>query len=167
MFEQVAAEIERGFILNPGPDFVTMCMRLFGTMILCGIIGFEREIHKNTAGLRTNIMVGVASAAFALITLAMLDGSIGDDKAVKSDPLRLVEAVTGGVAFLAAGLVVFTKGEVRGLTTGASLWLSAAIGLAAGLGYWQIALLATLVGYLVLTALKSLKERLGVRDASD
>ena len=62
------------------------------------------------------------------------------------DPIRLVEATTAGVAFLAAGMIVLTRGQVKNLTTGAMLWLSAAIGLAAGSGFWPIAVLAALLG---------------------
>ena len=62
------------------------------------------------------------------------------------DPIRLVEAATAGVAFLAAGMIVLSRGEVKNLTTGAGMWLAAAIGLAAGLGLWPIAALAALLG---------------------
>ena len=62
------------------------------------------------------------------------------------DPIRLVEATTAGVAFLAAGMIVLSRGQVKNLTTGAMLWLSAAIGLAAGLGLWPIAVLAAVLG---------------------
>ena len=160
MFQSIITEFEQGFISTPGPDFATLCVRLIGALLLCGVIGLEREVGKNTVGLRTNVMVGIASAAFALVTLTMLEGTFEQDKVVKSDPLRLIEAVTGGVAFLAAGAIVFTKGRVKGVTTGASLWLSAAIGLAAGLGYWNIAVLTTILGFIVLTFLNSVKEKM-------
>jgi putative Mg2+ transporter-C (MgtC) family protein len=62
---------------------------------------------------------------------------------IRIDPIRLIEATTAGVAFLAAGLIFFSKGQVHGLTTGAGMWLAGAIGLAVGLGFWQIAVLAT------------------------
>jgi putative Mg2+ transporter-C (MgtC) family protein len=70
------------------------------------------------------------------------------------DPLRVIEAVTAGVAFLAAGFIVFAKGEVKGLTTGAGIWLAAAIGLSIGFGYWMIALSATILGVVVLALLR-------------
>ena len=108
MWQQISAELSSG----GGPSNVIIAVRITGSILLCGLIGYEREIHKNTAGLRTNILVGVASAAFALITLTMLDTPLaGDD--VRADPIRLVEAVTNGVAFLAAGIVVFSKGGSR------------------------------------------------------
>ena len=67
------------------------------------------------------------------------------------DPVRLVEALTAGVAFLAAGMIVLSRGEVRNLTTGAGLWLAAAIGLAAGIGVWTIAVLAALLGLAIVS----------------
>lgn len=159
MWQQITAELSSG----GGPPIVIIAVRIFGTIIFCGLIGYERELHKNSAGLRTNILVGLAAAAFALITLTMLDTPMAGDE-VSADPLRLVEAVTNGVAFLAAGIIVFSKGEVRGLTTGASLWISASIGLAIGLGYWSIATTVTLVGVFVLAVLRRIQIATGLKD---
>ncbi len=161
MWQQVMVELSSG----GGPNIVIIGVRIVGTIIFCGLIGYERELHRNSAGLRTNILVGLASAAFALITLTMLDTSLDED--VSADPLRLVEAVTHGVAFLAAGIIVFSKGEVRGVTTGASLWISASIGLAVGLGYWAIASMVTLVGVFVLTVLRWVQITAGLKDGDD
>ena len=82
---------------------------------------------------------------------------------VQVDPLRLVEAVTGGVAFLAAGMIVFAQGRVRGLSTGAAMWLSAAAGLAAGLGLWLVALLSAIGGTAILAGVRALEKALGVK----
>ena len=71
---------------------------------------------------------------------------------MKVDPIRVVEAVTAGIAFLAAGTILFSRGEVHGLTTGAGMWLAGAIGLACGLGFWQIATFATVLVLIVLGA---------------
>lgn len=150
-----------------GPDTFIMVMRLAGAAVLCSVIGWERELKTQTAGLRTNILVGVAAAAFALITLAMMDLPMTNADTVRTDPIRLIEAVTNGVAFLAAGIVVFSKGEVRGLTTGASMWLAAAIGLSVGLGFWFIAAVATLTGLVVLSGLRRLQMRLGIKEKKE
>lgn len=152
---------------SPGLPFTLMLLRLTGAALLCGVIGLEREMHKNTAGLRTNILVGIAAATFALITLALVDSLPPSEGFIQIDPLRLVEAVTGGVAFLAAGLIVFSDEKVYGLTTGASMWLAAAIGLACGLGFWSLALLASVIGLLVLSALRQLQAMLGLKKARD
>ena len=74
------------------------------------------------------------------------------------DPIRLIEAVTAGVAFLAAGTIIFSRGKVKGLTTGAGMWLAGAIGLASGLGFWQIAGLATLLALVVLMVLHRIEK---------
>jgi putative Mg2+ transporter-C (MgtC) family protein len=103
----------------------------------------EREWRRQPAGLRTHILVCVSTAAIAILTIEIthVDDFAGQE--IRIDPIRLIEATTAGVAFLAAGLIFFSKGQVHGLTTGAGMWLAGAIGLAVGLGFWQIAVLAT------------------------
>lgn len=141
-----------------------IALRCAGTIFLCGVIGLERELRTDTAGLRTNILVGLAAVSFALITLNLIGDNLGDPNVIRADPVRLVEAVTGGVAFLAAGIIVFSKGEVRGLTTGASMWLAASIGLATGLGYWILAGLATVGGFVVLSIFRRMEIAAGMKD---
>lgn len=154
-------------MLEPlGP--IEICLRLLAALGLCALIGFEREARDHAAGLRTNMLVGLAAATFAIINallVAELDGIASGEGAleINVDPLRLIEAVTGGVAFLAAGLIIFARGRVRGLTTGASMWLSAAIGLASGLGQWVVAVPATLLGVAVLAGVRVVERALGIR----
>lgn len=134
----------------------------------CGAaIGFEREWRNRPAGLRTHILVCLAAAAFAVLALEMINQPMFDREGVHLDPIRIVEAVTSGVAFLAAGVVIVARGEIHGLTTGAGLWLAGAIGVAAGLGLWQIALFATLVALLVLGLLHALSRRLETKQDDD
>jgi putative Mg2+ transporter-C (MgtC) family protein len=90
---------------------------------------------------------------------------VGD--AVRLDPIRAVEAVTAGVAFLAAGTILFARGEVHGLTTGAGMWLAGAIGLAAGLGLWQIAAVGTVLALIVLGLLQTLEARFDLSKRPD
>lgn len=132
-------------------------IRICGALLFSGLIGFERKTKDHAAGLRTHMLVGLASCRYCLLALDLVGCDFGD---VRLDPIRMIEAVTGGVAFLAAGLIVFTRGEVKGLTTGASLWLVAAIGTAAGLGVWSIAGVATVLALFIVSVLKSLKKRL-------
>ncbi len=99
-----------------------------------------------------------------MITLYMMDRLAIGNAAVRFDPIRLVEAVTAGITFLAAGVIVFTKGDVKGLTTGASMWLSGAIGLACGLGLWSVALVASLAGVAILWLLRHLQYATGLKD---
>ena len=145
-----------------------ICLRLLAALALCAPIGLEREARDHAAGLRTNMLVGLAAATFAIINallVAELGGVASDEGAleINVDPLRLIEAVTGGVAFLAAGLIVFARGRVHGLTTGASMWLSAAIGLASGLGQWVVAVPAAIAGVAVLAGVRALERGLGIR----
>ena len=77
-----------------------------------------------------------------------------DDQSVRMDPLRIIEAVTAGVAFLSAGFIIFNQGKIRGVTTGAGIWLAAATGLSVGFGYWAIALAAAVLGLLIMVLLR-------------
>ncbi len=134
----------------------------------CGAaIGFEREWRNRPAGLRTHILVCLAAATFAVLALEMINQPMLDNEGVHLDPIRIVEAVTSGVAFLAAGVVIVARGEIHGLTTGAGLWLCGAIGVAAGLGLWQIALYATVLALLVLGLLHMLTRRLDLSRNDD
>jgi putative Mg2+ transporter-C (MgtC) family protein len=121
-------------------------VRLLGAALLCSLIGYERETGSHDAGLRTHMLVGVAAAAYALITINLVEFYATRGDAIRMDPVRLIEALTAGVAFLAAGMIVLTRGEVRNLTTGAVMWLSAAVGLAVGSGFWFVAAVAAVIG---------------------
>lgn len=123
--------------------FPIIAARLFLAAMLGAVVGMEREWRRQPAGLRTHILVCVSTAAIAILTIEIthVDDFAGQE--IRIDPIRLIEATTAGVAFLAAGLIFFSKGQVHGLTTGAGMWLAGAIGLAVGLGFWQIAVLAT------------------------
>ena len=145
----------------PQLDYVKLLVRPLGALIFAGIIGFEREIGRRPAGLRTHMLISLAACVYALIMLTLLGQSktLGDH--VTTDPIRVVEAVTEGVAFLAAGLVVFTKGTVRGLTTGASMWLCAAVGLACGIGEWALAAFTTVMALCVITVIRLGEQKAG------
>ncbi|MCF6368182.1 MgtC/SapB family protein [Rhizobium halophilum] len=162
MIDTLASEFS-----NTSPvSMEVLFLRILGVLVFCGVIGLEREIRKNTAGIRTNMLIGLAAAIFALVTLQMLEIFGEDTNATRLDPVRLVEAVTSGVAFLAAGVIVYTRGDVRGLTTGASMWLSAAIGLTVGIGMWSVAIVATVTGIIVLWLLRKAERAVGIKDDS-
>ena len=117
--------------------------RLAGAILMGGLIGWEREKHDRPAGLRTHILVCLAAALFAIISIESVHMAGFSDEQVRIDPLRVIEAVTAGVAFLAAGTIVHARGKVNGITTGAGMWMAGGIGLAMGFGHWFIALFAT------------------------
>ena len=115
--------------------------------------------------LRTHIPVCLATAAIAILTIEITHVDAFAGQEIRIDPIRLVEATTAGVAFLAAGLIFFAKGEVQGLTTGAGMWLAGAIGLAVGLGFWQNALLATVLALIVLGLLQIVRADINNRNS--
>lgn len=138
--------------------------RLIVAAALGGLIGFERELVQRPAGLRTHALVALAAAAFAVLSVEVTRSTVFTGEGVRIDPLRVIEAVTAGVAFLAAGIIVLQKGEVQGLTTGAGIWLAAAIGLGIGFGHWAVALPATIIGVVVLTLLRAVEKATGLKD---
>ena len=151
--------------------FPVIAARLLLAAIFGAAIGFEREWRNRPAGLRTHVLVCVAAATFAILTIEIIHApmftadALGD--AVKVDPIRIVEAVTAGVAFLAAGVVIFTRGQVHGLTTGAGMWLAGAIGVACGLGLWQIALFSTVLALIVLVLLYAFENKMDMNQGDD
>ena len=142
--------------------FQVIAARMLLATVFGSIIGFEREWRNRPAGLRTHVLVCVAAATFGILTIEIIHAPMFATEAVRLDPIRAVEAVTAGVAFLAAGTILFARGEVHGLTTGAGMWLAGAIGLACGLGLWQIATLGTLLVMIVLVLMHALETKLAI-----
>ena len=125
-------------------------------MVLGGVIGFERELKNRPAGFRTHMLVAGAAALLVEIgQLVVRDSASGADASLRVDPLRLVEAVISGVAFIGAGTIFSRRGEdsIAGITTAASLLMVAVIGVAAGFGHHAIAVGSTLLTLVVLTVL--------------
>ncbi|MEQ8895799.1 MAG: MgtC/SapB family protein [Roseovarius sp.] len=135
--------------------------RLTAACGLGALIGLEREWRQKPAGLRTHILVSVAACLFVIIGQELSALEFGDAGEQRHDPLRMIEAVTAGVAFLAAGLIFTSKGEVRNVTTGASLWLAGAVGLGCGAGQIQLAGMATVIVIVVLFALRRIEQWMG------
>lgn len=146
--------------------FPVIVARLLFAAALGALIGFEREWRNHSAGLRTHILVCLSTATIALLTIELSHSPVFRGDEMNFDPIRMVEATTAGIAFLAAGLIVFSRGEVKGLTTGAGLWFAGAIGLCCGLGLWQVALFASVLSVIVLGALGMVTDRLD-RNAPD
>ena len=124
-------------------------LRIFVAAALGGAIGLERELRERQAGLRTHLVVSVGSALFTLVSAYGFSSFDG-----KFDPTRIAAQIVSGIGFLGAGAIIRQGLSVRGLTTAASLWLVAAIGMAAGAGYWDGALIATLGALLTLGPLR-------------
>jgi putative Mg2+ transporter-C (MgtC) family protein len=155
------------FSVSPSIPFAVVMSRTLATVVFCGLIGLERETSRRPAGLRTHMLIGLASCIYCLLTLALLSRAAEFGDAVRMDPLRIIEAVTSGVAFLAAGLIVFSQGKVRGLTTGASMWVAAAVGVACGLGEWIIAGMTVTLALIIIALVRKLEKRAGTYDGEN
>src|SRR5690606_26263241 len=148
---------EFGFVQTYLPQHI-IAIRLLIAAVLGAMIGFEREWHTAEAGLRTHILIAVAAALFTILAFEIFH-TIGPDSGSRADPIRAVEAVTAGIAFLGAGAIFKGRGNGQGLTTGAGMWLAGAVGVATALGYYLIAFGVALLAVLVLAALRALAHR--------
>lgn len=122
-------------------------LRLLLSMLLGGFIGFERERSNHAAGLRTHIMVSLGSTLIMLLSIYGFVDFIKEAN-VRVDPARLAAAVITGVGFLGAGTILFTGKAITGLTTAASIWVVAAIGLGVGAGFYFPSIAATVLVFL-------------------
>jgi putative Mg2+ transporter-C (MgtC) family protein len=128
-------------------------LRILVAAVLAGVIGLEREIREHTAGFRTHILVAVGAAAFTLASSYRLGGTT-------FDPNRISAQVVTGIGFLGAGAIIRYGVSVRGLTTAASLWTVAAVGLLAAQGFYSAALVTTGVVIVSLTMLRLIEDRI-------
>ncbi|MCF7220291.1 MgtC/SapB family protein [Marilutibacter chinensis] len=130
-------------------------------MVLGGLIGYERELKDRPAGFRTHMLVGAAAALLLGVGRLVLDGDAFplSGATLQVDPLRLIEAVVAGVAFIGAGTIFARRsdGAIAGITTAASLLMVAVIGVACGLGFHLLGIAATLLTLVVLTILRALE----------
>lgn len=135
--------------------------RLAAACLLGGLIGMERSVHGQAAGLRTQMLVAVGSALAMIVSLEF--GRVYGNTHVANlsvDPARVAYGVMGGIGFLGAGAIMRYGLDVHGLTTAASLWCTSAVGLACGFGMFTVALFATALVLLVLWGLKILDRTL-------
>ncbi len=131
-------------------SYGTIALRMSVAFVLGGLLGLEREWQQRPAGLRTHILVAVASALFAIISGAAAEGD--------GDVSRVAAGVVTGIGFIGAGTIMRHGNVVRGLTTAASLWMVAAIGVACGLAWYPAAIFATIIGLFTLVAVDWLEE---------
>lgn len=119
-------------------------LRLFAATAMGAAIGIEREYHAKEAGLRTHLLVALGSCLFMILSIYGFDFMLGRDH-VSFDPSRIAAQVVTGIGFIGAGTIILQKQVVRGLTTAAGLWVTAAIGLACGNGMYWVALITTAI----------------------
>ena len=116
-------------------------IRLILGFMLSGIVGLEREVSLKPAGLRTHVLVGLGSTLLTILSLAAFPGA---------DPSRVAASIIVGIGFLGAGTIIKTEEKVIGLTTAATLWIVASIGVATGAGFYLLAIIATILAFSVL-----------------
>jgi len=133
-------------------------LRLLAAVLAGAAVGFDRELRNKPAGLRTHILVSLAAALFTLITFELHHAVVSGNSRTTADPIRIIEAVTAGVAFLAAGAIIQSRGNVKGLTTGANMWMAGALGVACGAGDYTLAVFGTIFAVLVLVVLGRIEQ---------
>jgi putative Mg2+ transporter-C (MgtC) family protein len=134
---------------------LSLALRLVAAAVMCAVLGYERESAGKSAGLRTQMLVGVAAALYTVMAEVMSTDYAAAGQSVRTDPLRTVQAIATGIGFIGAGVIFVTRDQdhVRGLTTAASIWLAAAVGYACGAGHYILAAAATLIALVVLRLL--------------
>lgn len=137
---------------------IEILIRLMVALLLGGMVGFEREQHNHAAGFRTNILVCVGACLMMLLSIYGFSDFVNEWN-VRVDPARLAAAVITGVGFLGAGTILFTGKKISGLTTAASLWVVAAIGLAVGAGFYFASGAVTVMVLLTLWLFNKLEQR--------
>ena len=141
---------------------VRLVLELLLASFLGGVIGFEREMHGEVAGFRTNILICLGACLMMQLSMHMeaLFSHFDQNSVVRLDPGRIASYAVAGMGFLGAGAIVKGVGPVRGLTTAAGLWLVTGVGLSVGSGFYVPAVFSILIAMLVLYGLRKLKPRI-------
>ena len=132
-----------------------LLMRLGVAAVLGLLLGLDREIRGHSAGLRTHGLICVSAAAMT-VSIISLYNQLGGER---MDPLRVFEATGAFIGIIGAGLIVFSKGRVKNLTTAAHLWLTAVIGIACGAGQWPLVVIGAVISIVMLTVLGLVERR--------
>ena len=152
----------------PTLDWPEVVLRLALAAVLGAAIGLEREIREREAGLRTHLLVSLGSALFTIVSAYGFHAFLASGQSVvRADPSRIAAQIVTGIGFLGAGAIIRQGLSVRGLTTAATLWVVAAIGLATGAGYYSAAVVTTVLVIVSLWPLRILAHRIFVRFRPD
>lgn len=135
---------------------------LLATFLLCSLIGVERQIRQKSAGYRTHVLVGVGSCAFTLVSAYGFGMVLGTE--VNLDPSRIAAQIVSGIGFLGAGVIFKGRDVVRGLTTAATVWEAAAVGMACGAGMVPLAISVTILHLITLFVVAPLIRKLPTAD---
>ncbi|WP_136608961.1 MgtC/SapB family protein [Paenibacillus dokdonensis] len=139
-------------------DNVHILLRLLLSVLLGGLVGLERERSNHAAGLRTHILVCMGSTLIIMLSIYGFSEFVHEVN-IRIDPARLASAVITGVGFLGAGTILFTGKSITGLTTAASVWVIAAVGLSIGAGFYFASIAATFLILLTLVVFNKLEQR--------
>ena len=142
-------------------DFI---LRLFAATVMGGIIGMERGYRAKEAGVRTHFLVALGSALFMIISQFGFEAVLSLPYNIRLDPSRIASQVVSGIGFIGAGTIIFQKHVVKGLTTAAGLWVTAAIGMTCGSGLYVLAIATTLLVLLCLETLNLIMHHFGTRN---
>jgi putative Mg2+ transporter-C (MgtC) family protein len=142
-------------------EIVVMSIRVLGAVLIGALIGLERSFRGRPAGFRTHALVCAASSLLMLVTVYQNEWMTQVSmEAIRTDPTRMAQGIMTGIGFLGAG-VIFKEGlTVRGLTTAASIWMTASIGILVGIGFWYPALLGTVATLLILGVFRVIENRM-------
>lgn len=133
--------------------FLDMLIRLSIATGLGFLLGLERELRGKPAGLRSHMLVSMGAATFVMVGMQILFDTATGDPSARIDPTRIVEGVIGGIGFLGAGSIIQARGSVQGITTGASIWIAGAVGVASGVGNLPLAGLLSAFALITMTVL--------------
>lgn len=146
--------------------WLDMLIRLSSAAGLALLLGLERELRGKAAGLRSHMLVALGASAFIMMGLHILFATAEGDPSARIDPTRIVQGVIGGIGFLGAGSIIQSRGNIQGITTGASIWTAGAIGVACGIGNIILAGMVTVLA-LIITVVLGRFERDIINDSGD
>jgi len=140
------------------PSQPELVLRLLLASALAGLLGGERELTDQPAGFRTHILVGLGAALFAVVSAYGFEAVVGSGRpGVQADPTRVASQIVVGIGFLGGGAIIKYGASIRGLTTAASLWVTAAVGTAVGLGQLALGSVTAAITLLALVGLRPLR----------
>lgn len=146
--------------MNLTADHLEMVFRLIAALIAGALIGYERSYHSRPAGMRTHALVCTASSLLMLVTVFQAQWVRGDADLLRLDPTRMAQGIMTGIGFLGAGVIVKEGLSVRGLTTSASIWMTSAIGILAGIGFYFPLLISVVLTIGLLSAFRWFEARM-------
>ncbi len=145
--------------MDSGLEWTEMLLRLGAAAVLAATIGIERELRDRPAGLRTHMLVALGAATFLMVGYEIMFATAVGDPSAQIDPSRIVEGVVGGIGFLGAGCIIQARGSVRGITTGAAIWIAGAIGVACAIGEFKLAVMTTAIALVTVVVLGHFERR--------